>query len=49
MSINSMTGEHELAPISAASATVKPKRYHPVLVALHWLIAILIFGAFFLV
>lgn len=26
----------------------KPKRYHPALVALHWLIAILIFGAFFL-
>jgi len=26
----------------------RPKRYHPALVALHWVIAILIFGAFFL-
>lgn len=31
------------------STAVKPKRFHPVLVALHWLIAILIFGSFFLV
>lgn len=31
------------------STAVKPKRYHPALVVLHWLIAILIFGAFFLV
>ena len=30
------------------SSTVSPKRYHPALVALHWLIAILIFAAFFL-
>src|SRR5512147_1973955 len=29
-------------------STTKTKRYHPLLVALHWLIAILIFGAFFL-
>ena len=28
--------------------TSHPKRYHPALVALHWAIAILIFGAFFL-
>lgn len=28
--------------------SAKLKRYHPALVALHWLIAILIFGAFFL-
>src|SRR5512143_3261762 len=27
---------------------VSPKRYHPALVTLHWLIAVLIFGAFFL-
>jgi len=33
---------------SEPSITAKPKRYHPALVALHWLIAILIFGAFFL-
>ena len=44
-----MTDEHESAPANIAPATVKPKRYHPALVALHWLIAILIFGAFFLV
>ena len=31
-----------------ASSTVKPKRYHPALVTLHWLIAILIFGTAFL-
>ncbi|SRR6266496_4593163 len=30
------------------SASVNPKRYHPALVALHWLIALMIFGAFFL-
>ncbi len=30
------------------SSTGSPKRYHPALVALHWLIAILIFVAFFL-
>src|SRR5512147_2131928 len=29
-------------------STTKTKRYHPLLIALHWLIAILIFGAFFL-
>jgi cytochrome b561 len=30
------------------SNAVSPKRYHPALVLLHWLIALLIFGAFFL-
>ncbi len=30
------------------STVAGPKRYHPALVALHWLIAILIFAAFFL-
>jgi len=34
--------------VSSAS-TDQPKRYHPLLVALHWIIVILIFGAFFLV
>ena len=29
-------------------ANATPKRYHPLLVTLHWLIAVLIFGAFFL-
>lgn len=28
--------------------SISPKRYHPAMVALHWLIAILIFAAFFL-
>ena len=31
-----------------SAGPVGPKRYHPALVTLHWLIAILIFGAFFL-
>ena len=37
-------------PVSASvsSTELSPKRYHPALVALHWLIAILIFAAFFL-
>lgn len=34
--------------VNTTSAVAGPKRYHPALVALHWLIAILIFGAFFL-
>jgi cytochrome b561 len=33
---------------NASSTALQPKRYHPALVALHWLIAIMIFGAFFL-
>ena len=43
MSTTSMTME------IGSSAITGPKRYHPALVALHWLIAIMIFGAFFLV
>jgi len=31
------------------STTIKPKRYHPALVSLHWLVAILILGAVLLV
>lgn len=44
------TDSLSVEPISASvsSAGISPKRYHPALVALHWLIAILIFGAFFL-
>ena len=48
MSTNSVTAEPEFMPANMTSASDKPKRYHPALVALHWLIAILIFGAFFL-
>jgi len=48
MSTNSVSAPTEFMPASTASTTDKPKRYHPALVALHWLIAILIFGAFFL-
>ncbi len=48
MSTNSVTAEPEFMPAKATSTTDKPKRYHPALVTLHWLIAILIFGAFFL-
>ena len=36
-------------PENIAPAVVKPKRYHPALVALHWLIAILILAAVLLV
>ena len=36
-------------PTDTTSASDKPKRYHWALVALHWLVALLIFGAFFLV
>jgi cytochrome b561 len=46
MSTNSIATDTGLA--SAKSPSASPKRYHPALVALHWLIAILIFGAFFL-
>jgi cytochrome b561 len=35
-------------PANASPAALRLKRYHPALVVLHWLIAILIFGAFFL-
>jgi cytochrome b561 len=48
MSTNSITAEPEFMPAKATSTTDKPKRYHPLLVTLHWLIAILIVAAFFL-
>ena len=48
MSTTSVTAEPEFMPANATSISTKPKRYHPALVALHWLIAILIFGVFFL-
>ena len=35
--------------VNVSPTTDKPKRYHPLLVALHWLIAILLFGAVFFV
>src|ERR1043165_1927804 len=47
MTTNSMTSNPN-AMTETSPLSVQPKRYHPVLVALHWLIAILIFGAFFL-
>ena len=47
MTSNSITSNPNLTA-EASPASVAPKRYHPALVALHWLIAILIFGAFFL-
>lgn len=44
MSTNSVIPDAgEMSP-----GSVSPKRYHPALVTLHWLITILIFGAFFL-
>ncbi len=45
MSTQTVVDNTNLTPAPSAST---PKRYHPALVALHWLIAILIFGAFFL-
>jgi len=42
MSANSVVSSN------VSPSAVSPKRYHPALVILHWLIAILIFGAFFL-
>ena len=48
MSTDSFTGDSEPVSANASSVAARPKRYHPALVALHWLIAILIFGAFFL-
>src|SRR5689334_11356949 len=47
MTSNSITSNSNLTA-EGSPASVAPKRYHPALVALHWLIAILIFGAFFL-
>lgn len=47
MSTQSVVDNSELGPVPSSSAA-RPQRYHPALVALHWLIAILIFGAFFL-
>jgi len=49
MSTNSSHIEQELTPASAGSTVAKTRRYHPALVVMHWVIAILIFGAFFLV
>lgn len=48
MSTNSLSANTEFMSTNAAATAVKPKRYHPLLVALHWLVAILIVGAFFL-
>src|SRR5512142_2176897 len=47
MKSNPITNNSNLT-VEASPASVAPKRYHPALVALHWLIAIMIFGAFFL-
>jgi cytochrome b561 len=49
MSTNSLTAEPELVPASVVSTAVKPKRYHPLLVSLHWLIALMIFGTVLLI
>jgi cytochrome b561 len=48
MSMNSVATDSGLTSATPSSTTVNPKRYHPALVALHWLTAILIFAAFFL-
>src|SRR6266498_827790 len=43
MSTHSVPVDAGLAD-NTSPVVLKPKRYHPALVALHWLIAILIFG-----
>lgn len=48
MSTYSLTSDSGLN-VNTSPAAIKPKRYHPALVALHWLIAILILGAVLLV
>ncbi|HLO16860.1 MAG TPA: cytochrome b/b6 domain-containing protein [Anaerolineales bacterium] len=47
MSTDSVTVNPSLEA-TASPVAVKPKRYHPALIALHWLIALMIFAAFFL-
>ncbi len=47
MSTPSVADNSDLTPATPI-LSAKPKRYHPALITLHWLIAILIFGAFFL-
>ena len=48
MSTNTVTAEPEFRSAATSTTDVKTKRFHPLLVTLHWLIAILIVGAFFL-
>lgn len=48
MSTNPMKTDSNLSAAASPVPLARPKRYHPALVTLHWLIAILIFGAFFL-
>jgi cytochrome b561 len=48
MSTNSLTTDASLASTRTPAVALKPKRFHPALVALHWLIVILIAGTFFL-
>ena len=48
MNTQSITAEPESMSSMAPSAAVKLKRYHPALVALHWLVAVLIFSNFLL-
>ena len=49
MTTQSTLAEPKAMPSNATSITDKPKRYHPLLVTLHWLIVILLFSAVFLV
>ena len=49
MTTQSITGNSDSSPAGAISPEITTKRYHPALVALHWLIAILIFVTVLLV
>ena len=49
MTTQSTLAEPKAMPSNTASTIDKPKRYHPALVTLHWLIALMILGAVLLV
>ena len=49
MSTNSVVSDSGAGTSSVQSTAVNPKRYHPMVVILHWLIAILILGTVLLV
>ena len=44
MSTNSLITDSDIVSANIPSAAGKPKRYHPAMVILHWLIAVLILG-----
>jgi len=49
MTTQSMAHENNIQPAVSSMEAVKPKRYHPMLVAIHWIMALLILMAVLLV